>query len=353
MGILGRGPTLGERPPSRRDRRQYGIKTRPPGPRRESERRAQMIILFVIVLVALVIVGIAAYGYYQTNVKPDQESVMRVGDRTFDMGYIERRLRYVMRTAIPTDLVFRNSRSAAQTALNGAMNEELDRQGSPELGISVTEDEIDAQIRLRLRIPETADSSTFAESYRNAVKDSGLRPSEYRETIAAGLLEEKLRQQLRTQIPTNAEQVRLRDIRVVTQEDAQKALERLQAGEDFALLAGELSYDTATKGKGGEMDWQARGQMPPEIESAVFALEVGQLSQPLYQYGTYYIYQMLEKTVDKEVTPDQRQQIEEQSLTTWRTGISQQVGVETYLSQAQFDRLVEIAKSEGSEAGGG
>ena len=353
MGILGRGPTLSERPPSRRDRRQFGIKARPPGPRRESERRVQMMILFAIVSVALVVLGIAAYGYYQTNIKPDQEPVIRVGDRNFDMGYMERRLRYVIRTASPGDLVLLNSRSAVQTALDGAMSEELDRQGSPELGISVTEEEIDAQIRLRLRIPEAADSSTFAESYRKAVKDSGLKPGEYRETIAADLLEEKLRQQLRTQIPTNAEQVRLRDIRVVTQEDAQKVLERLQAGEDFALLAGELSYDTATKGKGGEMDWQARGQMPPEIESAVFSLEVDQLSQPLYQYGTYYIYQMLEKASDKEVTPDQRQQIGEQSLITWRTGVSQQVEVVTYLTEEQFNRLVEIAKSEGSEAGGG
>ena len=139
----------------------------------------------------------------------------------------------------------------------------------------------------------------------------------------------------------------------MTQEDAQKVLERLQAGEDFAAWQAELSYDTATKGKGGEMDWQARGEMPPEIESAVFSLEVGQLSQPLYQYGTYYIYQMLEKAADKEVTPDQRQQIEEQSLTTWRTGVSQQVEVVTYLSQASVQPSCGDSQERGPEAGGG
>jgi parvulin-like peptidyl-prolyl isomerase len=234
----------------------------------------------------------------------------------------------------------------------------LDRRGSPDLGISISEEEIDADIRLRLRIPETADTTVFAEAYRNEVKQSGLSPSEYREIVAARLLEEKLRQSFRAQIPATTEQIRLRDI-LVQQTDLQKVLDRLKAGEDFAALALEVSLDTTTKDKGGEMDWQARGELPLAAEGAASSLEVGQVSEPVARSGSYYyLYQLLEKAADREVTPDQQQQIEDQMLTNWRSGLAQQfpvvyAGGDNTLFQQQINQLAELATSEGVGASGG
>jgi parvulin-like peptidyl-prolyl isomerase len=190
------------------------------------------------------------------------------------------------------------------------------------------------------------------------VRQSGLHPSEYREVVAARLLEEKLRQRFRDQIPATAEQVRLRDI-LVQQTELQKVLDRLKAGEDFAAVASEVSLDTTTKDKGGEMDWQARGELPLATEGAVFSLEVGQVSAPISVGGGYsYLYQMLEKAADKEVTPDQQQQIEERMYTDWHTGVAQQFPVvyadgDTALIEEQIGHLVELATSEGVGAGGG
>ncbi len=100
MGILGRGPTLPERP-TRRDRRQQRARPRPSSAvRRDDERRVQVILRIAIALVAVVVVGVGVFGYYQTNVKPKGESVIRVGDRAFDMGYMERRLRYEIHNPI-------------------------------------------------------------------------------------------------------------------------------------------------------------------------------------------------------------------------------------------------------------
>jgi parvulin-like peptidyl-prolyl isomerase len=325
--------------------------------RRDNERRAQTILLIAIGLVAVVVVGIGVFGYCETNVKPKGESVIRVGDRAFDMGYMERRLRYEIHDASSDPQVLANANSAVATALQDVTNEELDRQGASGLGISVSEDEITADIRLVLRIPETADTSVFAEAYRNEVRQSGLHPSEYREVVAARLLEVKLRQHFRAQIPATTEQIRLRDI-LVLQEDLQKVLDRLKAGEDFAAVASEVSLDTTTKDKGGEMDWQPRGGMPPEAESAAFSLEIGQVSEPVYLSGGYYIYQVLEKAADKEVTPDQQKQIEDQMFTNWRSGLAEQYPVvyadEDYARfQQQLNQLGELATSEGAGVAGG
>jgi parvulin-like peptidyl-prolyl isomerase len=325
--------------------------------RRDDERRVQVILRIAIALVAVVVVGIGAFGYYQTSVKPKGESVIRVGDRAFDMGYMERRLRYTIRNANPEDLVLRNANSAVATILQDVSDEELDRRGAAEIGISVSEDEIDAEIRLRLRVPETADTSVFAEAYRNEVRQSGLHPSEYREVVAARLLEEKLRQRFRAQIPATTEQIRLRDI-LVQQTELQKVLDRLKAGEDFAAVASEVSLDTTTKDKGGEMDWQPRGGMPPEAESAVFSLAVGQVSEPVYLSGGYYLYQVLEKAADMQVTSEQSQQIEDQALTNWRSGVAEQFPVvyadnDMQRFQEQINQLGVLATSEGAGVSGG
>jgi parvulin-like peptidyl-prolyl isomerase len=320
--------------------------------RRDDERRVQVILRIAIALVAVVVVVVGAFGYYQTSVKPKGESVIRVGDRAFDIGYMERRLRYEIHNPIPDSQVLANANSAVATALQDVTNEELDRLGASALGISVSEDEIDAEIRLRLRIPETADTSVFAEAYRNEVRQSGLHPSEYREVVAARLLEEKLRQSFRAQIPATTEQIRLRDI-LVQQTDLQKVLDRLKAGEDFAAVASQVSLDTTTKDKGGEMDWQPRGGMPPEAESAVFSLAVGQVSEPVYLNGGYYLYQVLEKVADREVTADQQQQIEDQMYTDWRSGLAEQFPVvyadnDMQRFQQQIDHLGQLATSEGA-----
>jgi parvulin-like peptidyl-prolyl isomerase len=358
MSIFGGAPKVGGGS-SRRDRRQQRARSQPrPPARRDSERRAQAMLLIAIALIAVVVLGVGAFGYYQTTVKAKKESALRVGDRAFGMGYMERRLRYTIRNATAGDQVLSDPQSAAYAVLADVAKEELDRLGAPELGISVSEEDIDADIRLQLRVPETADTGVFAEAYRNDVRQSGLHPDEYREVVAARLREEKLRQRFRDQIPATAEQVHLRDI-VVPQADLQAVQDRLKAGEDFAALATEVSLDS-NKALGGDMDWQPRGALPPAAESAVFSLEVGQVSDPVAVSGGgyYYLYQVVEKAADREVTTDQRQQIEEQLYSNWRAGVAQQFPVvyadgDTALMQKQIDQLAAVAQSEGVGAGGG
>lgn len=56
---------------------------------------------------------------------------------------------------------------------------------------------------------------------------------------------------------------------------AEAALARLQAGEDFAAVAKELSEDPGSKEKGGDLGFFARGQMVPAFEEVAFSLEPG------------------------------------------------------------------------------
>ncbi len=56
---------------------------------------------------------------------------------------------------------------------------------------------------------------------------------------------------------------------------------RLDAGEDFNALAAEFSNDPDTAQDGGDLGWVEQGVFVREFESALFALEPGQVSQPV------------------------------------------------------------------------
>jgi peptidyl-prolyl cis-trans isomerase C len=63
---------------------------------------------------------------------------------------------------------------------------------------------------------------------------------------------------------------------------AQEVLKRLRSGkEDFAGLAKKYSDDAGTASRGGDMGWVIPGVINPALEKAVFALNKGQISDPI------------------------------------------------------------------------
>lgn len=80
-----------------------------------------------------------------------------------------------------------------------------------------------------------------------------------------------------------------RDI-TATRALAQEIYQQLQDGADFAQLAQEYSDDTGSAANGGDLGWFARGRMVPEFEDAAFALQVDEISQPVEsQFGMHII----------------------------------------------------------------
>lgn len=97
------------------------------------------------------------------------------------------------------------------------------------------------------------------------------------------------------------EQVRVRHILVsgVTPEaraQAQKVLEELKAGADFAKLAESVSADKSSAARGGDLGFFGTGRMVPNFEQAAFALEQpGQLSDVVETQFGYHILKLQER----------------------------------------------------------
>ena len=79
-------------------------------------------------------------------------------------------------------------------------------------------------------------------------------------------------------------------ILVQKQSEAITILDRLRQGEKFGKIARELSIDSGSAKRDGNLGYFSRGKMVKEFETAAFQLEVGKISEPVKtQYGYHII----------------------------------------------------------------
>jgi peptidyl-prolyl cis-trans isomerase D len=75
------------------------------------------------------------------------------------------------------------------------------------------------------------------------------------------------------------------------QAKAEAVKARLDAGEDFATVAAEVSDDAGTKNTGGDLGWMARGgQLEGPFEDTLFSMNVGDIAGPVRtQFGFHIL----------------------------------------------------------------
>jgi parvulin-like peptidyl-prolyl isomerase len=90
-----------------------------------------------------------------------------------------------------------------------------------------------------------------------------------------------------------ADKVHCAHILVKTEMEAKSLLDRLNHGVSFSKLAMEKSL-CPSKRKGGDLGIFGRGQMVREFELAAFALQKGQISQPVKTKFGWHVIKRLE-----------------------------------------------------------
>ncbi len=85
------------------------------------------------------------------------------------------------------------------------------------------------------------------------------------------------------------EEVQARHILVEKEEDAQDLHEQISRGADFAELAGKHSKDPGSAKDGGMLGYFSKGQMVPVFEKTAFALQKGEVSEPVQSKFGWHI----------------------------------------------------------------
>lgn len=102
-------------------------------------------------------------------------------------------------------------------------------------------------------------------------------------------------------------QVRLSQIVVKSEGDAQKVYERIQKGEDFAKVASSMSIEKASAKSGGDIGIVKKGELRKEIEAVAFRLKKGQVGAPIKLNGGIHIF----KLTDVKGTPEDFEKVKE------------------------------------------
>jgi len=121
--------------------------------------------------------------------------------------------------------------------------------------------------------------------------------ADFREYVKNLLLNQKVYEEVTKDIAREQEMVWARHILVATEEEANAVIDRLEKGEDFGTIAAELSVDTSTGANGGDLGWFSKGQMVEPFETAAYALEIGEISQPVQSDFGFHVIQLLGKEV--------------------------------------------------------
>jgi foldase protein PrsA len=74
------------------------------------------------------------------------------------------------------------------------------------------------------------------------------------------------------------------------QSEAIEILDKIKNGEKFGKMARQFSTDSGSAKRDGSLGYFGRGKMVKEFENAAFALQAGQISEPIKtQYGYHII----------------------------------------------------------------
>lgn len=91
--------------------------------------------------------------------------------------------------------------------------------------------------------------------------------------------------------------VRASHILVKKKKEAQKIMDKIKSGEDFAALAKEYSIDGSAQ-NGGDLDYFPKGKMVKPFEDAAFALEIGEVSDIVETDYGFHIIKLTDKITD-------------------------------------------------------
>ena len=184
----------------------------------------------------------------------------------------------------------------------------------------------------------------FQENYKESLDylsdNLNISEAEFRRIVENQLLRTRVQEALTAGIAAEQEQAWARHILVTDPVVAQEVLDRLEAGEDFASLAAEVSTDGSAS-NGGDLGWFSRDMMVAEFSSAAFDLEIGEISPVVQSQFGYHIIQLLGKDVFP-LSDSQLDQLRQTRFQEWLTSQSEASEIEI------FDRWMEVMPTQPS-----
>jgi foldase protein PrsA len=227
---------------------------------------------------------------------------------------------------------------APQDALDELIDAELARQKAEREGIQVTAQEVDQaidedfrsaltqEVQQPITATEQLPTSTpvsqeeVDELYSNVLSAMRLSDEAFRTIVQRSLMLGKVQDFLASEVPTTGLVADVELIQTEVDLAAISAKGRIERGEDFAIVAQEVSTDTVTAENGGAVGWVTPGQLTAQygadLDEFVFELEVGELGT-VESDGMYYVVRVLDRDENGPLPEEILTQRQNSALNDW------------------------------------
>lgn len=200
-------------------------------------------------------------------------------------------------------------------------------QGARANGFMIEQTEIDD--RLNLMVESAGDWGEFELWMKlNGYTQETLRTALVKEIEAAWMVA-----YIADQVPNSADQVHARHILVASEAEADGLRAQLQDGVDFITLARQYSIDASTRPAGGDLGWFPKGFLLwPEVETASFDLQPGEISSVIKSEIGYHILEIIERE-DHLLAYSVRQALCERAIESWLSTERVSADIQTFITQ--------------------
>ena len=305
--------------------------TRKQASRIEREQRIERIVVWSVIGVAVVVIGVLAYGFIVEKVVKSRQAVATVSDTAITTAEFQARVRFTrmqmvselnymyqqQQTLDPTDtevqflleylqnnivdlqsqLAPENALIIGEQSLEQLIQEQLVRQEAEARSISVSSQDVDVAVEQFFGYDSSPVLPTLSPSTTLPLTPSDVVVSEPTVTpppTPTPMTEAEFKQRydnflkgLRN-LDITEQQYRSWVESSLLLDDGERAAEaaaRLNTGDDFQALLDELRTDEEISAYGSELDWLPKESLESRFEAAVselaFSLAVGERSQPI------------------------------------------------------------------------
>lgn len=210
--------------------------------------------------------------------------VIRYSDYQEDLAVLERFYRSESGRA-PAGASFPTSEELKRRVLDRLIKDQLAYSLAERYGLVVSSDDVkrayDSTILEQASLGSAGGKAGAEAKAADTLEDLyGLRPSQFKTRVLYPFL---IRQKLEAAIGEDSA------LNVEKLKKAEAALMELKSGKPFSEVALAYSEDSAASAGGGDRGMIGRGMLPPEVESAAFALKDGEMSGVVKSGSGYHI----------------------------------------------------------------
>lgn len=273
-----------------------------------SEHAMRLGILGLAAVLLVAVIGTLGWRIYDANIRHPKSVILSVGGEQVRLNYYADRL-------LPW--LQENSASGTSTGVledqlvTKLEEEELIKLVAAERGITISDADINEGIASSIGVGTS--SGTFDAVYRDKLKTLKMSDASYRRMIAASLANDRLLEQIRTELGSEGEQLELRTVVLPSQEEAEAVLARIKGGEDMGTIAQKESNHLESRQQDGVMQPEPESLLPENIRAAVAGKSAGELLGPVEVERNWWVFR-IERRESIAYTEAQKDQLAQDEL---------------------------------------